>query len=221
MEDVIDISSRLSWKINISFAVIAYVVLHLVAQIKPQTPAGIGTMGSFVVKQMFITLAMFGQFVLPVAFLIAAIISFFRTRKQVRIYNGVADRQEVSSLTDMSWREFEILICECFQRIGFKVMPTAGGADGGIDIKLTMNGELYLIQCKQWRAYKVGVQPVREFYGVMAATGAVGGYFVTSGEFTEEAKKFADGLNLRLMDGRKLLKMFSEQREGVLVNLTL
>nr|WP_246295105.1 restriction endonuclease [Schlegelella koreensis] len=32
-----------------------------------------------------------------------------------------------------------------------------------------------MVQCKQWRAFKVGVQVVSEFYGVMAAQGAVGG----------------------------------------------
>jgi restriction system protein len=112
----------------------------------------------------------------------------------------------------MNWREFEMLIGEYFQRNGYKVMPTADGADGGIDIKMTMSGETYLVQCKQWRAYKVGVQPVREFYGVMTATGAVGGYIVTSGEFTDEAVNFADGLNLRLIDGRKLLGMLGDMK---------
>lgn len=210
LEDIIDISSRLSWKINITFAVIAYVVLHLVSQIKPQSPVGIGTIGLFTVKQMFVTIAMFGQLVLPGTFLIAAIVSFIRSRKQMRVFNGFALRQEIGSLTDMSWREFEMLIGEYFQRNGYKVVPTVDGADGGIDIKLTLNGEKYLVQCKQWRAYKVGVQQVREFYGVMTAAGAVGGYFVTSGEFTDEADKFADGLNLRLIDGRKLLHLFSD-----------
>lgn len=220
LEDVIDLSSRLSWKLNIMLAAFAYVALHLATQIKPQQPAGIGMMGSFVVKQMFITMAMFGQFVLPGAFLIAALISFIRSRKQVKIFNGVARQQKVRSLNTMSWREFEMLICEYFQRNGFKVTPTADGADGGIDIKLTMNGETYLVQCKQWRANRIGVQPVREFYGVMTAAGAVGGYFVISGEFTEEAVKFADGLNLSLIDGQKLLRIFSDMKSAGLINAT-
>jgi restriction system protein len=211
LEDVIDLSSRLSWKITISFAVIAYIALHLAAQIKLQHPAGIGTVGSFAVKQMLITMAMFGQYVLPGVFLIAAIASFFRSKKQERLFHSVAGRQKVGVLTNMSWRDFEMMIGEYFRRSGFKVLPTPEGPDGGVDIKLTMSGETYLVQCKQWRAYKVGVQPVREFYGVMTAAGAVGGYFVTSGEFTDEAVKFADGSNLRLFDGRKLLRIFNDQ----------
>lgn len=40
--------------------------------------------------------------------------------------------------------------------------------------------------------------------GVMAATGAAGGFVVTSGRFTDEATKFANGRNINLIDGPKL-----------------
>ena len=39
------------------------------------------------------------------------------------------------------------------------------GADGGIDLVLRKGSERFLVQCKQWRAYKVGVNVVRELYG--------------------------------------------------------
>ncbi|WP_277059062.1 restriction endonuclease, partial [Trichlorobacter lovleyi] len=97
------------------------------------------------------------------------------------------------------------LIAEYYRRSGFQVTREGGnGPDGGIDLVLRQKTETYLVQCKQWKAYKVGVQPVREFYGVMASRGAAGGYFVTSGEYTEEAKSFVLGLNVELVDGRKL-----------------
>lgn len=65
------------------------------------------------------------------------------------------------------------------------------GPDGGVDLVLRRNKETYLVQCKQWKAFKVGVQPLREFYGVIAARNAFDGYFVTSGVFTEDAEEFA------------------------------
>ena len=51
---------------------------------------------------------------------------------------------------------------------------------------------------------EVGVDVVRELYGVMAAKGAAGGFVVTSGRFTEDANKFASGRNVKLVDGAKL-----------------
>ncbi|HNO75927.1 restriction endonuclease [Nitrosomonas mobilis] len=39
--------------------------------------------------------------------------------------------------------------------------------DNGIDLILKKDGEVFLIQCKQWWAYKVSVNIVRELLGVM------------------------------------------------------
>jgi Restriction endonuclease len=50
---------------------------------------------------------------------------------------------------------------------------------GVVDLVLTRPGknvgEKFPVQCKQWRDVKVGVDLVRELYGVMAAKGATGG----------------------------------------------
>jgi restriction system protein len=70
-------------------------------------------------------------------------------------------------------------------------------------------GESFLVQCKQWRAQKVGVEIVREMYGLMAAAGATGGFVVTSGDFTAEAKKFAEGRNVVLLNGLQLTSLLS------------
>ena len=51
---------------------------------------------------------------------------------------------------------------------------------------------------------RVGVTTVRKLYGVMAAEGAKGGFVVTSGVFTQEAKSFAAGKNIGLIDGAEL-----------------
>jgi restriction system protein len=61
------------------------------------------------------------------------------------------------------------------------------------------------VQCKAWRVYDVGVKPVRELFGVMAADHVPEGYFVTSGEFTTEAIEFARGRPLTLIDGSRLI----------------
>lgn len=62
---------------------------------------------------------------------------------------------------------------------------------------------------------QVCVQVVREFYGVVSAQGAAGGFVVTAGEFTAEAKKFTKGLHIRLLDGNHLHKMICEMQQPV------
>lgn len=48
---------------------------------------------------------------------------------------------------------------------------------------------------------------VRQLYGVMAAERAVGGFVVSSGSFTEDAKAFSEGRSIRLIDAKKLRSM--------------
>lgn len=121
----------------------------------------------------------------------------------------MAQHKAADALDGMRWREFEMLVGEGFRLQGYQVVETGGGGpDGGIDLILSRPGkngsEKFLVQCKQWRAYKVGVDVVRKLYGVMAAKGATGGFVVTSGRFTGEATQFASGRNVTLVDGPKL-----------------
>ena len=212
-EDIVELSSRLSWKVNVFLALISFVVLHKISVIQLDRNLKVGELGNFAAKQLFITMALFGQFVLPFAFLLAAIISIIKVKKREKLFNNVARKQEPGILDDMSWREFEMMVGEFFRRRGFVASETRDGADGGVDLVLRKGSDKYFVQCKQWKAYKVGVKPVRELYGVMASQSAAGGYFVTSGEYTNEARKFAEGLNIRLIDGPKLMRMIKEVQQ--------
>nr|WP_264178093.1 restriction endonuclease [Dechloromonas denitrificans] len=70
-----------------------------------------------------------------------------------------------------------------------------------------MGQDKYLVQCKQWKVAKVGVATVRELYGVMTAERAVGGFVVASGEFTDDARSFAEGRSIQLVATLSLLSM--------------
>lgn len=120
---------------------------------------------------------------------------------------GTGSRAQ-QAIAAMDWREFEMLLAAGFRQRGFQVRERGGaGADGGVDLVLVRGGERFLVQCKHWRANAVGVEVVRELYGVMVAAGAAGGYVVTSGTFTRPARDFASGRNIELVDGSDLLPL--------------
>lgn len=115
----------------------------------------------------------------------------------------------------LSWQEFERMAGELFSARGYSVeLLGGGGADGGVDLRLTRDGETTLVQCKRWKVFKVGVKPIREFYGVMASEGVDHGIFATSGVYTKEALAFADGKPLVLIDGAQLASMAKAVQEG-------
>ncbi len=141
--------------------------------------------------------------------------SFVRRKRTETLVANVSQSASADALNGMSWAEFELLVGEAFRLQGYSVVELGGsGPDGGIDLTLTKGSEKFLVQCKQWKAFKVGVTVVRELYGVMAARGAAGGFVVTSGRFTEDARAFASGRNIKLVDGTLLHSLIRQVKNA-------
>ena len=204
-KDLINIASMLPWWAGVLLAIIIYFVLHHFATAVVAAPMTPAQMGTNVANQFGKILAMFGQYLVPLAFLIGAGNSAYGRHKRTALIIDVQEGSSTSVLNGITWQEFEMLVGEAYRRAGYTVSETGGGgADGGVDLVLTKEGEKFLVQCKQWKSFKVGVSTIRELYGVMAAEGAAGGFVVTSGVFTKEAKSFAEGRNIDLIDGTEL-----------------
>ncbi len=203
--DLLEITSKLPWWVGGVLAVASYLWLHSVALSEVTAVAQPGKMGVFVGQSVFKSLASVGQYLLPFVFLLGAALSAYGRFKRQTLHAQVAASPDHGALNDMSWQQFEAVVGEAFRRKGYSVAEKGGGgADGGVDLVLKKQGETFLVQCKQWRALKVGVNIVRELYGVMAARGATGGFVVTSGVFTDEARAFANGRNIELVDCKAL-----------------
>lgn len=201
-DDLLDITARMPWWAGVGLAIVTYLVLHAVAQ-RPVPPLQPGEASDFMSVVIFRGLATGGQYLLPFIFLLGAGLSELKRRQAVGLHDAAANRAD--GVANMSWREFETLIGEYFRRQGYIVIDNGGGGpDGGVDVLLQKGSDRYLVQCKHWRALRVGVQPVRELYGVMAAKRVAGGFVVTSGDFTEEARSFAQGREVQLINGKAL-----------------
>jgi restriction system protein len=207
-EDLFELAARLPWWVCLILAVVSYVLLHPHAIADVAVTAAPDQLTTMVSGAIFKSLANVGQYALPIILTGAAVASFFGRRQREALARNVADNASGGALRKLGWQDFERLVGEAFRMRGYAVTETGGGgADGGIDLELRKGGEVFLVQCKQWRAYKVSVTVVRELYGVMAAHGAAGGFVVTSGVFTSDAEAFAKGRNIELIDGSVLTGM--------------
>ncbi|MGJ7565262.1 restriction endonuclease [Variovorax sp. GB1R11] len=215
-EDLMDLMSLLPWWAGVVLAVIAHVLLHKLATPPTELALQPGQMGGLIVRSMGAVLAGIGQYAVPLICLSGAGVSAWRRHRRRTLISNMAQAKGADALDGMSWREFEMLVGEAFRLQGFSVSETGGGgADGGVDLVISKGTEKFLVQCKQWKAYKVGVDVVRELYGVMAAKGATGGFVVTSGSFSDDAKAFADGRNVKLVDGHRLFGLIKQARQSL------
>lgn len=215
-EDLVGLVALMPWWAGVALAVVSYVILHRMAA--PTSPAAVqpGQVAGFAAHAMVAGLATVGQYLVPLICLAGAAVSAWKRRQRQALVSDIANAKGADSLDGMSWREFEILVGEAFRLQGYKVAETGGGGpDGGVDLVLTKGSEKFLVQCKQWKAFKVGVDVVRELYGVMAAKGAAGGFVVTSGSYTNDAKAFAEGRNVKLVDGQRLFGMVKQAKQSL------
>lgn len=134
---------------------------------------------------------------------LAALASFLgRGRRRQLLDNQTG----IDSLRRMSWRQFEQLAGEAFRRQGYAIEETGlGGADGGIDLVLRKNGKTTLVQCKQWQNRQVGVKVVREMYGLLVHHKAAAVKIVALGDYTPDARRFAQDKPIELIHGGELI----------------
>ena len=67
-----------------------------------------------------------------------------------------------------------------------------------------------LVQCKQWKVQKVGVNVVREMFGVLTASNADRVILICSGKFTQQAIDFASDKPIELLSGNELLSLVKD-----------
>ena len=205
IEDLLDIASSINWKISLIIAVISYFFFHYFAiQVIP-VAIDLHSATNSLPKQIFINFSKFLQYIIPVVFVIGACVSSFKNKHRSKLL----DKQSgIESIRDMSWQDFELLVGEAFRRKGFEVKENGGGgADGGIDLVLTKNGKKSIVQCKRWKTFSISVPLIRELYGVMTSERANDCIFVSSGNYTAEARLFAEDKPIWLIDGSELLEM--------------
>jgi restriction system protein len=207
IEDLLDIASSINWKISLLIAFISYFFFHHFAIQTIPLASDLQSVTHSLPKQIFINFSKVLQYIFPVIFIIGACVSSFKNKHRIKL----VDKQTgIDSIRDMSWQDFELLVGEAFRRKGFEVKENGGGgADGGIDLVLTKNGKKSIVQCKRWKTFSIGVPLIRELYGVMTSERANDCIFVSSGNFTAEARLFAEDKPIWLIDGSELSKMIA------------
>jgi len=121
------------------------------------------------------------------------------------------------------WRltsdQFEQLVGELLQKLGYSVKWVPGGKDGGIDIVASSPDRDYLIDVKRYRTENaVSVELVRRIYGVAESIAPdrperiLHGGIITSSRFTLEVESFQQSVRRRPLpeDGDWLREQLSK-----------
>ncbi len=130
----------------------------------------------------------------------------WRTRLLDRFNRSGYRALTLKQLKALSPSEFESYVAErIFARQGYHVENRPDTKDGGVDILvIDQAGDLAVVQCKRYSG-TVGAATVRDLYGTMAHQKAVQGYLVTTGRISNDARAWAAGKRIGLIDGKRLM----------------
>ncbi|WP_312041997.1 restriction endonuclease [Erwinia sp.] len=130
-----------------------------------------------------------------------------RVHQRLRELNG--DGQRMSYLRKINPYVFEELLLLSFERQGLRVERNASySGDGGLDGRVFINGECWLIQAKR---YSRAISPghVRDFDALLSRAGQRG-FFIHTGRTGQMSRAVCrTSSRLKIISGQNLLRLLS------------
>lgn len=194
----IDLLFDAPWWVPLIIAAIVYLVIGLIL---PSIETD-----NQLINMMFDAFAINAPY-FAIFILFIAPFSYFNTRRKAK---QLDNQISIKTIRQLHWRNFEELVAEAYRRQGYRVAEGGYGADGGIDLELRKSNQLILVQCKHWKTQKVGVNVVREMFGVLTASDADTVIIICSGRFTQQAEDFASDKSIQLIAGNELLSLIKD-----------
>ncbi|MCF7755593.1 restriction endonuclease [Paenibacillus xylanexedens] len=110
---------------------------------------------------------------------------------------------------------FEHFVAEIMSSVrGGTTHVTKSSGDFGIDIEELTEEGLYLGQVKCYNDMNlVGFGPIAIIHSQMVKQDAIGGYVITTSDFTSNARNYAEGLDIDLINGTQLVELWLEHLE--------
>lgn len=118
---------------------------------------------------------------------------------------------------------FENLVIDLLVKMGYggsreDAQAVGRSGDGGIDGIINQDRlglDVVYIQAKRWKG-NVGSPQIAGFAGALAGKGANKGIFITTSNFTKDARDFvAQGFKIILIDGKRLAQLMIDHNIGV------
>jgi len=138
---------------------------------------------------------------IALSLLIGGVATFYFRTIQMRRDETLAG---IAALSGVSWRSFIHMVLDALARRGFGRLVDDENAADDSDYVLERNGEHWLLSCKHGSAFVLGRLTVNELAKAIDLKGAAGGFLLTQGKITDDARPVAALQRIELLDGPAL-----------------
>ena len=123
----------------------------------------------------------------------------------------------IELLRQIEWKRFAALCRAYIEASGGRTETAKVASDGGVEVRLFKGKSekpIGLVQCRAGNS-TVGIEPVQELFGAIAAEGVPAGIMMTAGSYSGEAREFAKDKKLILISGNNLVHSILEMTDEV------
>lgn len=198
--NVIDFLAQIPWWVSVALSVSFYLLLKFVVPyFEAQTN---------LVNDVHVSLGPVFAPVVALALLAPVTFSFLKSTRRKKLH---ALKEEIQSIQKLSWPQFKDMVAEAYRHRGYTIMESSSfTADPSVDIVMRKSANLYLVQCRYWQNKKLTIREVKNLFFHMHEKQASGVILLTTGIFTNQARHYALGKPVSLVDGIDLIDLLGK-----------
>lgn len=125
--------------------------------------------------------------------------------KQLQRPSGARVAQAEAAARTMGWQAFSQVLAEGFKRDGSEVVPITG--DPRADFELARGGRRAVVAARRWKASRTGQEALRELVAAREARQAHECIYVTLGDLSEQAVRYARQEQVQVLGGAELARL--------------
>jgi restriction system protein len=115
----------------------------------------------------------------------------------------VEERIDLDRAGHLTWAQVRGLVRTAYERRGY-IVQSVTSADIPVDMVLRKGDERVFLGFRHWQVWEVPDKAVHEIAGYSSGAGADRAIMVTSGRFSDQARAYAAGRGMELVDGSGL-----------------
>jgi restriction system protein len=202
--NIFEFLAQIPWWVCVTLSVSFFLLLqYVVPYFEKQTS---------LVNEVHISLGPVFAPVVALAFLAPVTFSFLKSSRKQKLHNL---RKEIKSIQDLSWPQFKQHAAEAYGQAGYLVLENDPfTSDPNVDLVMRKSANLYLVQARYWRNRKLGLREVKNLFSLMHEKQASGIFLLTTGIFTREARRYALGRPINLIDGIQLAELLDNTKKS-------
>jgi restriction system protein len=200
--NIFDFLAQIPWWVSVTLSASFYLLLQYVLPYFENQSA--------LVNEVHVSLAPVFAPVVALALLAPVTFSFLKSSRKKKLHDL---REEIKSIQELSWKQFSEQVAEAYGNMDYFILENDFTTDPSVDLVLRKSANLYLLQSRYWRNRKIGLREVRKLYTLMHNKQASGIFLLTTGIFSREARRYAIGRPINLINGIQLVELLDSVKE--------